>query len=321
MNARYDPEMYVGIDVSKHRLDIAIGQEGDIWEAPNTISGIKKTISRLHSYNPLLVVVVSTGGLEKPLIRALQDTELPVCQVHPGRVRKFASGVGRLAKTDRIDARILAHFGFAAFPKPKPKQKPACEALSALIRRRNQIIEMLTAERNRYFSCPAALRQSIEEHIEWLISKRNELTQQIESMLSSEPDFQEKNAVLRSAKGVGPILSATLQAELPELGQYSHKQISALVGVAPFSKDSGQSSGKQFIQGGRTIVRSTLYLATLSAIRHNPVIHAYYDHLLDRGKLPMVAIVACMHKLIVILNAMVRDMQPWNYPDKFVVAS
>jgi transposase len=313
MNPLYDPERYVGIDVSKAQLDIAIGREGETWRAANTAGGIQATVKRLAAYQPCLIVVESTGGLEKPIVRALQNADLPVALIHPGRVRKFASGIGWLAKTDRLDARLLAWYGFAAQPKPRPRPNPACEALSDLVRRRKQIIEMLTAERNRRTTCPDSMLDALAEHITWLTAERDRLTTMIETMLATQAEFFEKDAVLQSTKGVGPILSATLQAELPELGAYSHKQIAALVGVAPYSKDSGRQQGKREIKGGRSGVRCTLYLATLSAIRHNPVIRAHYEQLVARGKLPKVAIVACMRKLLVILNAMVRDMRCWQH--------
>ena len=312
MNPQYDPEMYVGIDVCKARLDVAIGKEGEIWQAANTVAGIRTLVQELLAYQPCLIVVESTGGLEKPLVDAFQEADLPVALIHPGRVRKFAAGIGWLAKTDRLDARLLAWYGFAAHPKPRPQPQPACKALSGLVRRRNQVIEMLTAERNRRSTCPTSLSDALEEHIAWLAAERERLTSQIETMLTSQPEFHDKDAVLQSAKGVGPILSATLQAELPELGSYSHKQIAALVGVAPFNRDSGRYQGKRQIKGGRSGVRTTLYLATLSATRYNPVIRAHYQQLVGRGKLPKVAIVACMRKLLVILNAMIRDLRPWQ---------
>jgi transposase len=313
MNPQYDPEMYVGIDVSKAQLDIAIGREGEIWRAANTVGGVQATVKRLAAYQPCLIVVESTGGLEKPLVRALQSADLAVALIHPGRVRKFASGIGWYAKTDHLDARLLAWYGFAAQPKPRPRPNPACEALSELVRRRNQIIEMLTAERNRRATCPDSMLEALADHIAWLTDERDRLTAQIETMLTTHAEFSDKDTVLQSTKGVGPILSATLQAELPELGTYSHKQIAALVGVAPYSKDSGRHQGKREIKGGRSGVRCTLYLATLSAIRYNPVIQAHYAQLIARGKLCKVAIVACMRKLLVILNAMVRDMCCWRH--------
>ena len=314
MKAENDPELYVGIDINKAQLDVAIGQEGEEWQAANTASGIRSTVKRLAMLKPLLVVVESTGGLEKPLIEALQDAELAVAQVHPGRVRKFAAGIGWLAKTDRLDARLLAWFAFSARPHPKPRPTPAKEAMSELIRRRHQVVEMLTAERNRRSTCPPSMLEKLEEHIAWLTNERQRLTAEIETMLAEQAEFREKDAILQSTKGVGPIVSAVLQAELPELGCYSHKQIAALVGVAPFNKDSGHSHGKRKIKGGRSDVRSTLYLATMSAIRYNPVIRPHYEQLLKRGKVKKVAVIACMRKLLVILNAMVRDMRPWQQP-------
>ena len=312
MNSKYDPERYIGIDVSKAELDIAVGQEGETWQAKNATKAIRACVRRIKNMHPELVVLESTGGLEKQMINILQEEEIPVALVHPGRVRDFAKGIGQFAKNDRIDARLLAYYGFAARPFPKPKKKPVVEELSALIRRRNQMIEMLTAERNRKHTCPESQKQSLEEHIDWLSERRDELTEQIEVMLSEEPEFEEKNVILQSVKCVGPILSATLQAELPELGSYSHKQIAALVGVAPYSKDSGRSKKKRSTRGGRSIVRNTLYMATMSATRHNPVIRAHYDQLIGRGKPCNVAIVACMRKFLVILNAMIRDMCLWN---------
>jgi transposase len=314
MNPQYDPELYVGIDISKANLDAAIGQEGETWQAANTARGIQATVKRLQTYDPRLIVVESTGGLEKPLVKALQAADLSVAVVHPGRVRKFAAGIGFLAKNDRLDARLLAWFAFAAHPHPKPQPNPANEALSELVRRRNQIVEMLTAERNRRSTCPDSMKEALEEHIAWLTAERDRLTSEIETMLSAKPEFHEKDAVLQSTTGVGPILSATLLSNLPELGIYSHKQIASLVGVAPFSKDSGRFHGKRRIKGGRSGVRNVLYLGTLSAIRYNPVIRAPYQQLTDRGKLAKVAIVACMRKLLVILNAMIRDMRPWQPP-------
>ena len=259
MNPKYDPELYVGIDVSKTQLDIAIGMEGEFWQATNASHGIRGTVKRLAVYQPRLVVVESTGGLEKPLVKALQVAQVPVAVIHPGRVRKFAGGIGFFAKTDKLDARLLAWFGFAARPHAKPQPKPACEALSELVRRRNQIIDMLTAERNRHSTCPTSQLQSLNEHIAWLTAERNHLTSEIEITLSTQPEFHEKDVVLQSAKGVGTILSATLQSELPELGDYSHKQIAALVGVAPFNKDSGRVRGKRQIKGGRSGVALSIW--------------------------------------------------------------
>lgn len=312
MNFQNDPERYVGIDISKEQLDVAVGQEGESWQAANTAGGICATVKRLASYQPALIVVESTGGLERALVKALQEADLAIALVHPGRVRKFAAAIGLLAKTDRLDARLLARFAFSARPLPRPRPVPANEAMSELVRRRHQIVEMLTAERNRRSTCPPDLLEKLDDHITWLTNERDRLTTQIETRLATQPEFHEKDAILQSTKGVGPILSATLQAELPELGQYSHKQIAALVGVAPYSKDSGRFRGKRRIRGGRSGVRCVLYLGTLAAIRFNPVIRAHYLQLLSRGKLAKVAVVACMHKLLVILNAMLRDMRPWQ---------
>jgi len=311
-------EKYVGIDVSKASLDIAIGQEGERLKAANTGKAIQSVVKRLNEYQPELVVVESTGGLERKVVQAMQEAGLAVAVINPRKVRKFADAIGRLAKTDEIDARLLAYYGFTARPHAKPKPTPAVEKLSGLVRRRAQITEMITAERNRRSSCPESLRQGLEEHIAWLEAEEEMLTNEIKRQLVEEEEFKEKNEILQSVKGVGPIMSATLLAEVPELGTYSHKQIAALAGVAPFSRDSGKHHGKRKIKGGRSKVRCPLYLSTLSAIRHNPVIRPYYQHLLEQGKQKKVAIVACMRKLLTILNAMVRDMQPWHSPSVLV---
>jgi transposase len=314
MNPIYDPNSYIGIDVCKATLDVAFGKDGEYWQTSNSPKGIQACITRFHQFPHVLIVVESTGGLEKALVKALQAEDLLVALVHPGRVRKYAEGIGQFAKSDRIDAKVLASFGASAQPHPKPKRSQACESLSELVRRRNQVIEMLTAERNRRSTCPDSLIDSLEDHILWLTDERDLLTNMITSSLSSNPEFADKNIVLQSTKGVGPILSATLLSELPELGLYSHKQIAALVGVAPYSKDSGSHKGKRRIKGGRSTVRNVLYLGTLSAIRYNPLIREHYQQLISRGKLPKVAIVACMRKMLVCLNAMMRDMQTWQQP-------
>ncbi len=299
-------------------MDVAIGQEGERWEAANTSKAIQAVVKRLKDYRPALVVVESTGGLEKRLTQAIQEAGLAIAVVHPGRVRKFALAIGWLAKTDRIDARLLAYFGFAARPHAKPKPSPAVENLSGLVRRRGQVIEMMTAERNRRSTCPDSLRDGLEEHIAWLKAEEEMLTEKIKSCLAEEEEFQQKNEILQSVKGVGLIVSATLLAEVPELGSYSNKQVVALVGVAPYNRDSGKHQGKRKIKGGRSKVRCQVYLSTLSAIRYNPVIRDYYQQLIGRGKQKMVAIVACMRKLLTILNAMMRDMQPWRSPSALI---
>jgi transposase len=309
---------FVGIDVSKRELDVAVGQKGACWQAANDPTGIAKTVSRLQEYQPALIVVESTGGLELPLMVALHEVGLPICRVHPGRVREFAKSIGLLAKTDKLDARLLARFAAAVQPAVSNLPTPAEQELLALMTRRRQVVEMLTAEKNRLGSAPASVQPRLRQHIIWLEEELAQLKAQIEQFINQTPDFKDKNDLLQSVPGVGPVTAAIIAADLPELGLLNRQRIAALVGVAPFNHDSGRKQGKRHIKGGRPVIRSILYMATLSAIRFNPVIKAFYEHLLAQGKQKKVAIVACMRKLLTILNAIIRDNKPWN-PGQLVI--
>ena len=304
--------VYVGIDVSKRQLDVAIGKDGEYWQAGNDGVGIRRTMVRLKVIQPALIIVESTGGLETALITELFAGGLPFALVHPGRVRDFARSIGLLAKTDKLDARLLAHFGEAIQPPISRLPGEAEQYLNALMLRRRQLLDMLVDEKNHLASTRLSLRPKVEAHIAWLESELADLNQQIEDQIHKVPHFKEKEAILRSAKGVGPVLCAKLLSGLPELGQLDRKKIAALVGVAPFNDDSGRRKGKRKIKGGREDVRKVLYMATVAAARSNPVIKAFYQHLLKQGKLKKVALVACMRKFLTILNAMIRDMQPFN---------
>jgi transposase len=305
-------DLYVGIDVSKTRLDIAEGKNGEIWEAPNDTDGISKTVARLKGLNPKLVVVESTGGLERQIVAGLIAEGIPVALVNPSRVRDFARSIGLLAKTDKLDARLLAWFGEAT--KPIPTQLPSEDEqkLSALITRRHQLIDIRTAETNRLGSIHSSLRSRLEKHLEWLVSEIEELDKEIQDFISNHPDLLAKDEVLQSVPGIGPVTSAIIIADLPELGKYSRQIMASLVGVAPFNNDSGFHRGKRRVKGGRSDVRTVLYMATISASRFNPVIKSFYDHLVGKGKLKKVALVACMRKLLTILNAMMRDFKLWQ---------
>lgn len=305
-------KVYVGIDVSKSQLDVAIGKDGEYWQAGNDRIGIQRTIARLKIIQPTLIVVESTGGLETALITELFAAGLPFALVHPGRVRDFARSIGLLAKTDKLDARLLAHFGEAIKPPVTRLPGEAEQYLNALMLRRRQLLDMLVDENNHLASTRLSLRPKVEAHIAWLQAELADLDQQIEDQIQQIPHFREKETILRSAKGVGPVLCAKLLSGLPELGQLNRKKIAALVGVAPFNDDSGRKRGKRRIQGGREDVRHVLYMATLAAARSNPVIKPFYQHLLKQGKLKKVALVACMRKFLTILNAMIRDMRPFN---------
>lgn len=305
-------EMYVGVDVSKIRLDVAVGADGEYWQAANDATGIQCTIEHLKAIQPILIVVESTGGLETALISELFAAGLPFALVHPGRVRNFARSIGLSAKTDKLDARLLARFAEAV--KPPITHLPGEEEqyLNALMVRRRQLLDMLVDEKNHLASTRLCLRSNVEEHIAWLEEELADLDQQIDNIIHQTPRFKEKETILRSAKGVGPVLCAKLLSALPELGQIDRKQIAALVGVAPFNDDSGRRRGKRRIKGGRADVRGVLYMGTVAAVRFNPVIQTFYQHLLEQGKIKQVALVACARKLLTILNAMVRDMKPFN---------
>ena len=305
-------DLYVGIDVSKTRLDIAEGRKGEIWESPNDPEGIAKAVSRLKELHPKLVVVESTGGLERQLVACLIAEGIPVALVNPSRVRDFARSIGLLAKTDKLDARLLAWFGEAT--KPIPTQLPSEDEqkLSAMIIRRRQLIDIRTAETNRLGSIHSSMRSRLEKHLEWLVDEIEELDKEIQNFISNHPDFKAKDEVLQSVPGIGPVASAILLANLPELGKYNRQIMASLVGVAPFNNDSGFHRGKRRVKGGRSDIRTVLYMATISASRFNPVIKSFYDHLVGKGKLKKVALVACMRKLLTILNAMMRDFKPWQ---------
>lgn len=304
-------ESYVGIDVSKKQLDIAVNQDGAWWQSPNDEKGVAMTVAKLQELRPSLIVVESTGGLEVRLLTALYEAELPFCRVHPGRVREFARSIGLLAKTDRLDARLLARFAEAVKPPVTSLPGEDEQLLSALLTRRRQVVEMFTAETNRLGTAPSTTQDRISQHILWLQEERKTLDEEIEQFIDQTPTFRQKQEILTSTPGIGPVTSAILIADLPELGQLSRQKIAALVGVAPFNNDSGPRRGKRRVKGGRAAIRSTLYMATLSSIQYNPVIQSFYNRLLTYGKAKKVAIVACMRKLLTILNAMIRDKHAW----------
>jgi transposase len=305
-------ELYVGIDISKAQLDVAIGKDGEYWQAGNDRVGIDKCVARLRAIQPVLIVIESSGGLEMALMTELYVAELPFALVHPVRVRDFARSLGLLAKTDKLDARLLAHFGQAIQPPVTQLPGEAEQSMNALLLRRRQLLDMLVDEKNHLASTCLSLRPRVEEHIQWLEQEIADLEKQVDEQIQHIPAFQEKSTILRSAKGVGPILCAKLLSGLPELGKLNRKKIAALVGVAPYNDDSGRRRGKRKTQGGREDVREVLYMATVAAVRSNLTIRAFYQHLLKQGKLKKVALVACMRKFLTILNAMIRDMQPWK---------
>lgn len=306
-------EIYVGIDVSSTKFDIAVRPSTEIWQAVNDPTGIRFVTSKLKTLGPSLIIVEATGGLEIPLVGELGKEGLPIVVVNPRQVRDFAKATGHLAKTDKIDAGILAHFGEAVHPEPRPLKDDQALKLDALISRRRQIIEMIVMEKNRLNSAPLHIQKDISQHITWLENRLSKTDKELRSLITSSPVWREKDELLRSVPGVGNVLSATLLAELPELGTLNRKQIAALVGVAPLNKDSGKMHGIRITWGGRVSVRNVLYIATVSAIRNNPKIKIFYQRLRSAGKKPKVAIVASMRKLITILNAMVKAGSYWTF--------
>lgn len=304
--------VFVGVDVSKKRLDVAIRPTGEILSFEHDEAGIKALTQRLVAEAPSLVVLEATGGLESPLATALALARVTVAVVNPRQVRDFARATGKLAKTDSIDAAVIAHFGEAVRPEPRELPDEDATLLSAIVARRRQLIEMVVMEQNRLATTPSKLKEEVQDHIEYLKKRIKDSDKDLHKALKSTPVWREKDDLLRSVPGVGPVLSFSIIANLPELGQLGRKEISALVGVAPYNNESGQFKGRRSIRGGRAEVRVPLYMAAISAARFNPVFKAFYQRLLDAGKPKKVALVACMRKLLVTLNAMVRQNQAWR---------
>ena len=303
---------YVGIDVSKDRLDVARLGDKQEKQFSNTKDGIAQLVQEMVNLQPELIVVEATGGYQRNVVEALFHAGLSVAVVNPARVRQFARACGLLAKTDKLDAQVLAVFGQRVQPRRYAAKSEAEKELSALLVRRKQVEEMLKAEQNRLRTVSPSLRSSLERIIAILKEEKKRLDEQIRSLMNEQQAWQEQTEILSSAPGVGPVTTATLLADLPELGKMDRKKIAALVGVAPMNFDSGKKRGYRKTKGGRTDVRSVLYMSTLVATRHNPVIQTQYQHLLKRGKLKKVALTACMRKFLTILNAMVRDQQPFR---------
>lgn len=307
-----EENVYVGIDVSKVWLDIAIEPNGKGWRTNNSDQGIGELIQRLAILEPKCIVVEATGGYEARLVTQLCDAGLPVARVNPGRVRKFALGLNWLAKTDKIDAKLLAWFGQRASPRLTQLPDEQEKRLGALVKRRRQVLEILVAEQNHLENADPEVLPYIQDSLLTLQRQVDELDHAIQSLVDQTPSLKSRQDLLRSVPGVGKITAATLTSQLPELGTCDRKEIAALVGVAPFCHDSGRRRGKRYIQGGRSSIRSVLYMATLTATRYNPVIKIFYRRLLSAGKEFKVAMVACMRKLLSILNAMIRDARPWH---------
>ena len=303
---------FIGIDVSKETLEVAIHGQEAIRSFANMPDGHQALVNYLKPMNPTLIVLEASGGFEIEPAVALMTSDLPVAVVNPSRVRSFARAYGRMAKTDPIDGHIIAHFGQAVRPRLRSLQSEQAAHLTNLVRRRRQIVSMLTAEKNRLSTTSIRLKAGVKKHIQWLQEEEEELATEIAELIQTLPEWREKAQILQSVPGIGPVNAATLLAELPELGTISRQKIAALAGVAPYNRDSGKKRGRRKTGGGRRAVRSAFYMACLSATQHNPVIKRFYERLIAKGKETKVALTACMRKLLSILNAMLRNKEPWR---------
>ena len=304
----------VGIDVSKSELQIAVHPSGETWASATTATALEELIERLRVAAPTVIVVEATGGYERPVVAHCGAAGLPVVVINPRQVRAFAQALGRTAKTDAIDAHVLAEFGRRVQPVVRPLPDADTAALAALIARRRQLLEMLGAEQRRLAQAPPTgpIARDLRNHIRWLERRVTDVDDEIGGAVERSPAWRVQENLLRSVPGIGPVTARTLLAELPELGQLDRHAIAALVGVAPFNCDSGQSRGQRHIWGGRASVRTTLYMATLAATRHNPVLATFYRRLREAGKRPKVALVATMRKLLTIINAMMKHQSRWD---------
>lgn len=310
--SEHKEECFVGIDVSKANLDISVRPGKKHWSVANEEQQMPGLVATLRELSPMLIVVEATGGLQVMAVAELAAAGLPVTTVNPRQVRDFAKAKGQLAKTDTIDAEVLAHFGEALRPEVRELKDEQTRKLADLIARRRQVVEMLTAEKNRLAMSSKEVRSEIRAHIKWLKGRLEAMNTRIGKTIRKSPVWREKDAILRSSPGVGPVLSVSLLASVPELGTLNRRQIAKLVGVAPLNRDSGRYHGRRSVWGGRAQVRAVLYMATVTAARCNPVIREFYQRLTGSGKKPKVALTACMRKLLCILNVMIRDGEHWK---------
>jgi transposase len=303
----------VGIDVAKDHLDVHVRPMDESFRVTHDEAGVATLLARLRTAPPTIVVLEASGGYEVALTASLASAGLPVAVVNPRQIRAYARAVGQLAKTDRLDAQIIARFAEAVRPEPRLVPDAQAQALGELIARRRQLVDMLAAEQNRRrLLRDRGLQRHVDAHIKWLEEALRRLDHDLTTLVRSTPAWREADDLLRSAKGIGPVTACTLIADLPELGRLDRRRIAALVGVAPFARDSGVFRGRRMIAGGRPHIRRVLYMATLAAIKHNPVIRAFHHRLVAAGRPSKVAITAAMRKLLTILNAMLRDRRPWQ---------
>jgi len=302
----------IGVDVAKSTLDVAVTDSEEARQFANDDKGISQAVSYIAGLKPAMIILEATGNLEMPLAAVLQADRLPVVVINPRQVRDFARATGALAKTDTIDARILALFGARVKPEIRPLPDKNARDMRSLLTRRRQLVEMLTSEHNRLFQTHEDIRLGVEAHIKWLEEALSDINDDLERRIKRSPSWLDKDNLLKSVPGVGKVVSSTILIELPELGSLNRRKIAALVGVAPLNRDSGTMRGRRTVWGGRAKLRSTLYMAALVASRCNPIIAAFYQRLVNAGKAKKVALVACMRKLLTILNAMMRTMSAWQ---------
>lgn len=305
-------EVFVGIDVSKAKLDVFVLAVGESFTMANDEAGVEALAKQLEGLKPALIVLEATGGLQNLAVAALHAHQLPVVVVNPRQVRDFAKAMGKLAKSDDIDAQVLALFAQRVKPELRPLKDQSAQVLSALLTRRRQLVDMLVAEKNRLYSARKEVGPDIKKHIAWLESRLKKTNKDMDKAIKASPAWKEKETLLLTMPGVGPVLSTTLLSDLPELGQVSGKQIAALVGVAPLNRDSGKFHGHRQVWGGRSQVRAVLFMAATTAIRFNPVFKAFFDRLRQAGKPYKLALTAVMRKMIVTLNAMMKNNSPWQ---------
>ena len=302
---------FIGIDVGKKKLDLALWGDSNSWQTDNNEEGIEELLGWVQSIPDCLVVAEASGGLEMKAVTAISLAGIPVSVANPTRVRAYAKAIGQLAKTDAIDAQMIAQYAAVIQPEPQRVKDEQELTLSALVTRRKQLVEMRTAEKNRLSTAPTSIKEHILEHLAWLKESIDSINEEINLLISSHTEWKEKAVRLTTVPGVGFVTAATLLADLPELGRVNRQKIAALAGLAPYNRDSGKKSGRRRIFGGRSSVRRVLYMATLSGTSNNPVISTFYQRLVDQGKPKKVALTACMRKLLTILNAMVRDEADW----------
>ncbi|MFC2008261.1 IS110 family transposase [Chloroflexota bacterium] len=307
-----EEKVYVGVDVAKSTLDVAVTDSEEARQFANNDKGISQAVSYIAGLKPAVIILEATGNLEMPLAAALQADRLLVVVINPRQVRDFARATGALAKTDTIDARIIALFGARVKPQIRPLPDKKARDMRSLLTRRRQLVEMLTAEHNRLFQTHEDIRLGVETHIKWLEKALSDINDDLERRIKCSPSWREKDSLLKSVPGVGKVVSTAILIELPEMGKLNRRKIAALVGVAPLNRDSGTMRGRRTVWGGRAKLRSTLYMAALVASRRNPIITAFYQRLLDAGKAKKVALVACMRKLLTIINSMMRTMTAWQ---------